>query len=94
MLWFRAWQLEREGLHRVGALTTGLFHEPQKEQTAASGVAAIEAKGEFVEIGIQILRGDRPLMGAQQPAFEQRGNAMDCRQANVSRIPLLEMLMT
>ena len=26
-----------------------MFHEPQKEQTAASGVTAIEAEGEFVE---------------------------------------------
>ena len=64
-----------------------MFHEPQKEQTAASGVAAIEAEGEFVEIGIQILCGDRALMGAEQPAFEQGGHAMYRRHGNVGRIP-------
>ena len=64
-----------------------MFHEPQKEQTAASGVAAIEAEGEFVEIGIQILCRDRALMGAEQPAFEQGGHAMYRRHGNVGRIP-------
>ena len=64
-----------------------MFQEPQKEQPSASGVAAIEAEGEFVEIGIQILCGDRALMGAEQPALEQGGHAMHRRHGNVGRIP-------
>ena len=63
-----------------------MFQEPQKEQPSASGVAASEAEGEFVEIGIQVRCGDRALMGAEQPALEQGGHAMHRRHGNVGRI--------
>jgi hypothetical protein len=63
-----------------------MFQKPQEEQTSATGVAAIEAEGKFVEVGIQILCGNRPLVGAEQPAFEQRSHAMNRRHGNVGRI--------
>ena len=49
-------------------------------------MATIEAEGEFVEVGIQMRGGDRFLVGAEQPAFEQRSNAMYPRHGNVCRI--------
>jgi hypothetical protein len=49
----------------------GLLHESQEEQALAAEVAAIGAEGKFIEVGVQRLRRDRPLMGAQQPALEQ-----------------------
>jgi hypothetical protein len=32
-----------------------VLHKPEEEQSALAGVAAIEAEGEFIEIGIQML---------------------------------------
>jgi hypothetical protein len=32
-----------------------VLQQPEEEQTAAAGVAAIEAEGEFIEISIQML---------------------------------------
>ena len=41
---------------------------------------AVEAKCELVEVVIQMLIADRPLVGAQEPTFEQRSNPMRPRQ--------------
>ena len=49
-------------------------------------VAAIEAKGKFIQIGVHIRGGHCPLVGAEQPALEERSNAMNVRQQNVRRI--------
>jgi hypothetical protein len=77
---------ERDGLYRVGRVTTACCSKPQKEQTATARVAAIEAEGEFIQIGIQMRGCNRSLMRAEQPAFEQRSNAMHPRHGNVRRI--------
>jgi len=63
-----------------------MLQKPEKEQAPAAGVTAIEAEGKFVEVGIQMRRRDRTLMGAEQPAFEQRSNAMHPRHGNVCRV--------
>jgi hypothetical protein len=47
-----------------------MLEESEEEQASTAGVAAVESKGEFVEIGIQMLRCNRPLVGAEQPALE------------------------
>ena len=62
------------------------MEESEEEQASTAGVAAVESKGEFVEIGVQMLRCNRPLVGAEQPAFEQRSNAMHPWHENVCRI--------
>ena len=49
-------------------------------------MTTIEAEGEFMEIGIQMRGGNRSVMRAEQPAFEQRGNAMHPRHGNMRRI--------
>jgi len=48
-----------------------LFQESIEEQSRAAGVAAIEVKGKFVEVGVHVGRGHRTLIDIEQPAFEQ-----------------------
>lgn len=48
-----------------------MLKEAKEEQSAPAGVAAIEAEGEFIEIGVQMLRGHRSLVCSEQPAFEE-----------------------
>ena len=48
-----------------------MLQEAEEEQSAAAGVATIEAEGEFIEIGIQMRGCDRSLVGSEQPAFEE-----------------------
>ena len=64
-----------------------LLDEPKKQLAAAAGSAAVEAEGELVEIIIQVFETDRPLMGAQQPALEQRDNPMDPWKRIGRRLP-------
>ena len=47
-----------------------------EQQAAVSGVASVEAKDELVEVARQVVGVDRSLRGAEQPALEQRGDAM------------------
>ena len=46
-----------------------LVEQPVEEQAAAARAAAVEAEGELVEVGIEVLASDRTLVGAQQPAL-------------------------
>ena len=39
-----------------------MLQEAEEEQSAPTGVATIEAEGEFIKIGIQMLRGHRSLV--------------------------------
>ena len=64
-----------------------MLQKSEKEQAPAAGMTAIEAEGKFVEVGVQMGRGDRSLMGTEQPAFEQRSNAMYSRHGDMCRIP-------
>src|SRR5664280_2121077 len=51
------------------------------EQFAARGRrAAVEAKGELVEVIGQVIMANRTLMGAEQPSLQQRDHAMYVRQ--------------
>jgi hypothetical protein len=40
-----------------------MLQKSEEEQAPAAGMTAIEAEGKFVEVGVQMRRGDRPLMG-------------------------------
>jgi hypothetical protein len=52
-----------------------LFEQPVEQQSAAAGRAAVQAERELVEVGVEALVADCALMGAEQPALEQRGDA-------------------
>lgn len=60
----------------------GLTYETVEQQSASAGRASIEAEGEFVQVVRQVLLGDRALMGSQEPAFEEGGDAVYGRECN------------
>jgi hypothetical protein len=47
-----------------------LLREPEEEQPTVARPAAIEAKGELIQVVVEMLEAHRPLMRAQQPALE------------------------
>ena len=52
----------------------GLFEEPEEQQAACSRGTPVEPERELIEIVLQVCRGDAALVGAQQPALQQRGH--------------------
>jgi AMMECR1 domain-containing protein len=44
------------------------------QQAACPAVAPVEAKGELVEVGVEVPVGDRPVMGAEPPTVQVRGH--------------------
>ena len=64
-----------------------VFHQSVEEEPAGLGRATIEAEGELVEVGVQVLLADGPVMCAQPPAFEQGGDPVDPREGEMRRAP-------
>jgi len=64
----------------------GLREQPVEQEPAGLGRAAVEAEGELVKVVGQVLLADGTLMGAQAPALEQRGDAVDARERDVCRL--------
>ena len=60
-----------------------MLQEAEEEQSAPAGVATIEAKSEFIEIGIQVLRSHGSLVGSEQPAFEEGSHLVHAGHGNV-----------
>jgi len=60
--------------------------EPVEQQPALPGVPPVEPGGELVEVGLQMPRVDRALVGAQQPALEQAGHPVHPGHGHVGRI--------
>jgi hypothetical protein len=54
-----------------------LLHQAVKQLAAGFGMPLVEAKRKFIQVVIQMFRGDRALMRPQQPEFEQSGHPMD-----------------
>ena len=57
-----------------------LRHKSVEQLPAVPRRSTVEPKREFVEIGVQLLTGQRTLMGTQQPAFEQGGHSVHAGQ--------------
>jgi len=78
-----AWR-QRMTSNQAFALYRGKAHclldQSVKQQPAGSGCAAVEAKGELVEIVIQMICPARALVGAEQPALEKGDRLMDAGQ--------------
>jgi len=66
-----------DGVIRKRVNAHGVFKQPEEKQAPASRAAPVESEGELVEVVVQMLRADRPLMGADQPALQQRGHQVD-----------------
>jgi uncharacterized membrane protein len=57
-----------------------LLHESVEEFTPGPGGPTVETESEFIKVVLQLFSGDGSLMGAQEPAFKQGGNAVNPRQ--------------
>src|SRR4051794_18319689 len=57
-----------------------LLNEMEEEFAAMSRPSSVESKRELVEVVVQMHLADRAMMGAEQPAFEQRHDAVHARQ--------------
>lgn len=64
----------------------GLLGQPVEEHAAGLGSAAVEAEGEFVEVVVEMLVLDAALQRSHEPPLEQRGDLVDARHDDVSRI--------
>ena len=82
MLWFSGSADEAAIGNRVNG--GGLLHETVEELSSALGLPTVEPEREFVEVVIEMVVADGTLVGSQEPALEQRGNAVDPRHGLVS----------
>ena len=48
----------------------GLFEEPAEDEAAAARGAAVEPKGELLQIGLEVVGGDRALVRAEDPPLD------------------------
>jgi len=53
-----------------------LLDHSVEELTSGAGSSAIESKGKFIEVIVQVRTTNRSLMGSQQPSFQQRSCPM------------------
>jgi hypothetical protein len=57
-----------------------LLSQSVRQFAARFGFAAIELKGELVQVIVQMLPSNRALVGASQPSLQQRDQTMDARK--------------
>ena len=56
-----------------------LLHEAEEELAAAFGSPPVESERKLIQVVIEMLVADRPLVGSHQPPFEQGDHAVDPR---------------
>jgi hypothetical protein len=59
-----------QGPVRRGLDGHSVLRQPEKQLPAMAGAAAVEAKGELVQVVIQMRARDRALMGTEEPTLE------------------------
>src|SRR5712691_3512847 len=63
-----------------------LLEKPVEEEAALARTAAVEAEGELVEVEVELVRPGGALVGAEQPALEQRRDPVDAGHRDVRRV--------
>jgi hypothetical protein len=76
-----------DGIVRSGTDGDRLLDQAVEELPSVLRGASIEAKGEFVQIGVEVLTTDGPLVRAQQPALQKGRDTMNPAEEE-SRLPL------
>src|SRR3974390_2398005 len=74
-----------------------LLEQTVEQQSTRSRRAAVETECEFVHVVVQIVRLNRSLVRAKQPALQQRSNSVGQRQEIVAHLgcgPSDRMLVT
>ena len=62
-----------------------MLEEPTKEEPAAAGVATVEPEAELVEVRLDVIPLDSPLVSGEQPPIEQAGDAVYAREELVGK---------
>lgn len=57
-----------------------LFKESVEEHSPGSRPSAVKSKGEFIQVGLHMIRTERALVGAEQPPFYERRHPVYPRQ--------------
>src|SRR5665647_2178526 len=70
---------ERPGNH-------GLLDQATEDEPTTAGAASVEAERELLQVGLQVGRGDRALMRAQDPASKEGGDAVHAGHRHVRGI--------
>jgi len=69
-----------------GLLLHGTLEKPVEQHPSVFCRSSVEPKRKFVEIVVQMLMADSPLMRSQQPPFQQRGDSVTRGQQTVPHI--------
>ena len=56
-----------------------LFEEAPKQEPPKFRAASVEAKDELIKVGLKVIGLDGALVGPEQPAFEEAGDAVNPR---------------
>lgn len=57
-----------------------LLEQAVEQLSPVSRQSPVEAEREFIQVIVEVLPGDPPLVNAQEPPFQQGGNTVDSRQ--------------
>jgi hypothetical protein len=66
-----------------------LLEEPVEQQSAPARAPSVEAEGELVEVGVEVLGADLALVGTEQPALKQARDAVHARHQYMCGILVL-----
>ena len=53
-----------------------LLKKSVKEHAPGARSSAVKAEGEFIQVGLQVVGANRPLMGAHQPPFHESSDSV------------------
>ena len=73
----------------IGSVSDRLLEKPVEQQSATARAPSVEAEGELVEVGVEVLRADPALVGPEQPALEQPRDAVHARHQYMRGILVL-----
>lgn len=57
-----------------------LLEQAVEQLSPVSRQSPVEAERELIQVTVEVLPGDPPLVNAKQPPFQQGGNTVDSRQ--------------
>lgn len=69
-----------------GADVYGLLDQPSKQEAPKLRAPPIEAECKFVEVALQVIPLDGPLVGSEKPPLQQRRHPVHRGQVYVSRV--------
>lgn len=82
---FRGW-IHDESPIRYGLHLNRLLKEAPKQEAPELRFAPVETQGELVEVRLKMVGLHGPLMGSEQPPFEEAGDTVNPRQGHMGRV--------